>query len=153
MIEIKAYIYYPETGQVYSKYLNRNLAIHKGNEYIRIVVDGKMKKAHRYFYELYHNLCVHPNYQIDHINRNKLDNSIENLRILSRPENQQNRDKQINSTSGLKGVHWHKRVNKWQASIGINGKKIHLGYYDSEEIAYEVYLNYCHDNGISLDWY
>jgi len=70
---------------------------------------------------------------IDHINGDKLDNRVENLRITTHQGNQQNQTK-------AKGYYWNNEKNKWRASIGINGKLIHLGYYDTEEEAHEAYL-------------
>ena len=51
----------------------------------------------------------------DHINRNKLDNRKENLRVATRSQNNMNRKKRINCTSKYKGVSWHKQRKKWQA--------------------------------------
>jgi len=69
---------------------------------------------------------------VDHINNNSLDNRIENLRILTQKENTFNRT--------AKGYHWHKRRNKWQAQITINGKKKHLGLFTEEADARNAYL-------------
>jgi hypothetical protein len=68
--------------------------------------------------------------QIDHISRNKLDNSIENLRLVTHQENQFNRD--------AKGCSFNK--GKWVAYIKINGKQIHLGRYNTQEEAHNKYL-------------
>lgn len=77
----------------------------------------------------------------DHINNNGLDNRRENLRICSRSQNQANRNKQYNNTSGYKGVSWHKWKRKWQALIGINNKWKHLGYYLTKQQAALAYNN------------
>lgn len=66
---------------------------------------------------------------VDHINKNTLDNSKENLRVCPASENQRNRGKQQNNTSGFKGVYFHKACNKWCARIGIENKKLHLGLF------------------------
>lgn len=76
-----------------------------------------------------------PEMQTDHINNDSLDNRCENLRTATASENQHNKSKQANSTSGYKGVVWHPRVKKWQARIKINGKRISLGYFDNKKDA------------------
>lgn len=77
---------------------------------------------------------------IDHINRNPLDNRRSNLRICTHQQNQCNRGKQSNNTSGFKGVCWHKGNQKWVAEIRINGKCKHLGYFDDPEEAHQTYI-------------
>ena len=75
---------------------------------------------------------------VDHINRNPLDNRRENLRICTQQENQFNHSIQSNNTSGIPGVVWHKRNNKWIAQIQINGKQKYLGSFKSKEEAAEA---------------
>lgn len=69
---------------------------------------------------------------IDHINKNSIDNRIENLRILTHQENQFN--------SRAKGYCWHKQTNKWQAGIRINGITTYLGLFTEEADARNAYL-------------
>ena len=76
---------------------------------------------------------------IDHINNDKLDNRLENLQIITHRENCHKRP--TLSTSKYIGVHYAKNRNKWIASIRINGKKIHLGYFINEEDASNTYNN------------
>jgi hypothetical protein len=68
--------------------------------------------------------------QIDHINNISDDDRWENLREVTKQQNQQNRGKQKINTSGYKGVYWHNKNKKWYAQIGINRKNIHLGFFD-----------------------
>lgn len=77
--------------------------------------------------------------QGDHINRNTRDNRRENLRPCSHMKNQWNRGIMRNNTSGLIGVGWHKRKKKWQATIKIEGKMTHLGYYTDKHDAARAY--------------
>lgn len=74
---------------------------------------------------------------IDHINGNKLDNRIENLRAVSRTENNQNRrTAQINNkTSGINGVYFDASRGKWAASLNLNGRKVFFERYDTKEAA------------------
>jgi len=68
---------------------------------------------------------------IDHINGCGLDNRKENLRFCTKAENNINRIKNINNTSGFKGVVWNKLSNKWQSQIKYNSKSIYIGTYDN----------------------
>lgn len=72
---------------------------------------------------------------VDHINGNKLDNRIENLRGATSLENNHNRCIAINNKSGIKGVSFSSQMNKWKTQITINYKQIHLGYYEDKDLA------------------
>ena len=74
-------------------------------------------------------------YEIDHINRNKLDNRKSNLRLATRSENKLNGNKYKNNTSGYKGVSWNQISKKWNARIMIRGSRINLGHYKNKQIA------------------
>lgn len=69
--------------------------------------------------------------EIDHIDNNGLNNCKENLRICSHYQNAFNRTKNSNNTSGHKGVHLHKPMNKWIAKIRVSHKAVHLGLFDN----------------------
>ena len=75
------------------------------------------------------------NMNIDHINGCTFDNRRSNLRITTRSENNKNRKKHANNSSGIAGVCWNKAKGKWKAYIKSQGRLIHLGYYDSLEEA------------------
>lgn len=75
----------------------------------------------------------------DHINGDKLDNRRENLRIATDVQNKYNRGMQRNNKSGFKGVTWHLARKRWRATIGVNGKPIHLGVFNTAEEAYQAY--------------
>lgn len=74
---------------------------------------------------------------VDHINGDKLDNRIVNLRICDSMQNQQNRAVHYNKK--FKGVSWHKRILKWQVSIRVNRQLKHVGYFDNEIEAAKQY--------------
>jgi hypothetical protein len=76
-----------------------------------------------------------PGQVVDHKNRNKLDNRLDNLRLCTQKENAQNSKDLINNTSGYKGVSWHKSAKKWEANIHIDNKKMYLGVYEDIEDA------------------
>ena len=81
--------------------------------------------------------------EVDHINGNKIDNRRENLRLCNRSENNRNKGKKSNNTSGFKCVCWHKRAGKWRVQIQVDGEKKHLGYFDDKLKAYEAYCEAC----------
>jgi len=71
----------------------------------------------------------------DHINGDRLDNRRSNLRLASAEVNAQNRLPNRRSMSGVRGVGWHARLGKWQASTHVNGRTIYLGVYETKEEA------------------
>jgi hypothetical protein len=72
---------------------------------------------------------------IDHINGDRTDNRRENLRRVNDFQNSQNQNISTRNTSGYKGVHWNKTVQKWQANIRAYGKQYFLGYFLNREAA------------------
>ena len=76
---------------------------------------------------------------VDHINRNGLDNRRENLRPASKMENARNRGPQVNNTSGFKGVTLYRYDDTWQAQIHVRGKNIYLGRFDDKVEAAKAY--------------
>lgn len=73
--------------------------------------------------------------QVDHIDNNKTNNSLTNLRWATQNENQYNRPIDIKNRSGVRGVHWSKRAKKWEAQIRIDGIKVYLGTFTNIEDA------------------
>ena len=79
---------------------------------------------------------------VDHINHNTLDNRKSNLRIVSPRENVLNSKSKSGSTSIYKGVSLRKTTGRFEAYIRTNGKRKHLGFYDTEEEAAKIYDQY-----------
>lgn len=77
--------------------------------------------------------------EVDHINRNTLDNRKSNLRKVTRAQNQHNR-------SNARGYTWCRRMKKWKASIRINGAATHLGYFETEAEASQAYVDATHQH-------
>lgn len=73
--------------------------------------------------------------EIDHINGNKSDNRICNLRDVTHKENGRNQSLSTRNTSNIQGVSWHKRHSMWQASIRVDGKTKYLGIFKNKEEA------------------
>jgi hypothetical protein len=71
-----------------------------------------------------------PEGEIDHIDGNRLNQSPDNLRVVTHQENHRNKKRRCDNTSGMMGVHGDKRRGKWHARIKLDGKRIHLGYFD-----------------------
>jgi hypothetical protein len=78
------------------------------------------------------------NMETDHIDGDKLNNRRSNLRVATRKNNNQNR-RAWGVTSKYKGVAWKKQTRKWCALIGVDKKRIHLGYFLSETDAALAY--------------
>jgi hypothetical protein len=74
-----------------------------------------------------------------HIDRDKTNNNLLNLRFCSHSENQRNHEIQRNNTSGYKGVSWSNKAKKWLSQIQINRKGTFLRYFNTKEEAYEAY--------------
>jgi hypothetical protein len=97
-------------------------------------INGHSFAAHRLAWKLV--TGRDPNVEIDHINGDRSDNRWSNLREVSRKVNRQNAQRNKNNTSGVPGVCWHKASKMWQAKIGHNYEKIHLGFFkDIQEAA------------------
>jgi len=92
---------------------------------------------HKIYYALYHGVYPEKPFIVDHKNRNKLDNSIENLRLCTYSDNLCNKIS-YNNTSGCKGVSWHNGTNKWRVALNYKKKKYNFGLYKSFEEAVKV---------------
>ena len=115
----------------------------KNGKYGQVKVSGKTEYIHRIIWEI-HNGKIPDGMEIDHINREKSDNRIENLRLVTRLENNQNWFKKFNKT-GLSGVYKspkkEKRKKMFYAEIFHNGKKKRLGRFICPIIAHVAYMN------------
>jgi hypothetical protein len=103
--------------------------------YSQLYVINKRRYHHRIIAACFLGLNIEDLTQtVDHINRNRSDNRVENLRIITAQQQQFNR--------GAKGYCWNKSHKKWAASIQINHKKIYIGYFETETEAHQAYLIY-----------
>lgn len=94
---------------------------------------GKMRLAHRVVWLIAYGEW--PEADIDHINGNRSDNRLSNLRAVPELVNSRNRTKPRNNVSGRVGVYWHKGKQKWAAQIGANMKKENLGDFCTRDEA------------------
>lgn len=96
-------------------------------------VHGVRYKAHRMAWLLVHGHW--PTDCIDHINGDRSDNRIANLRDVPKAVNARNAKRRVNCTSGATGVHWNRARQKWRAIIHYDKRCIHLGLFDTIEEA------------------
>ena len=106
--------------------------VHKGTGYVHIKIKAKAFKAHRLIF-LYH-YGYFPEF-VDHIDGNKQNNRIENLREASKQENCQNQKVRWTNSSGVKGVSWHKVNKKWKVALCKNYRSYYFGTYEDKELA------------------
>lgn len=132
--KVKKYSWYEnDEGYLISRINNKLVRMH------RLIMDVKDKKMIVY-----------------HINHNTLDNRKVNLRIASRSQNNMNKIRQSNNTSGVTGVTWDNKRKKWRAYIKVNSSQNELGYYDNFNDAVNARKNaedkyfgeYSYDNSI-----
>ena len=111
-----------------------------GKQYWRIWVLGQAIRANRLAWLLEKKQDPGIEFLVDHKNGNKLDNSIENLRLASEKKNNENRKKGSNNVTGYKGVYRTKsEANPFCARINVNKKDIYLGAFPTAELAAEAY--------------
>lgn len=109
-----------------------------GNGYLHVSIDGKNIGAHRIVWALANGRW--PDNFIDHINGERRDNRLCNLRDVTVQVNTQNRTKAASHNStGVLGVGYHKRAKKFYSSIKASDGAHHLGYFDTAEQASEAY--------------
>lgn len=112
--------------------------VSRADGYVHICVLGRKCLAHRLAWLMAHGRW--PSGQIDHINLNRSDNRIANLREATNAENGQNRTASKRNTSGFPGVSWCKSSRKWRAQIRVAGRsRIALGYFMRAEDAAAAY--------------
>ena len=114
----------------------------KGNKagYLRVSIFGKKYYAHRVVWALQYGRWPDEKDHIDHIDKNKTNNKVENLRCVSASHNHRNTKRQANNTSGQTGVCWVSARKKWMAYIKVKQKTKNLGYFSCFEEAKKVRL-------------
>lgn len=103
-------------------------------DYPKARILGRLTKAHHVVW-IYH-YGEWPKQHIDHINHDRTDIRLENLRLVTRKENSRNTSMSRRNKTGVTGVSWRKTNNKWYAQINSGIKqRVNLGYYDNIEDA------------------
>jgi hypothetical protein len=130
----KLYIKLEKNWRTLKKGEWKEVSIYENCCYNKIRIGNKCFQVHRIIGYLFLNLDMNNETQIiDHINRNKTDNRLENLRIVTTQQNGFNRE--------AKGYTFDKKNKKWRAHICINRKLIYLGLFNTEEEARQAYLD------------
>lgn len=112
--------------------VNRHQWRGDGKGYCTMQIGRKTYLLHRFIFE-------NPPAEIDHINQNKLDNRLCNLRAASHSQNEANKRKPRTNSSGYKGVRWHAKDRKWNARIKKDKIERHLGGFNTPEEAARAY--------------
>jgi hypothetical protein len=116
----------------------------KDNGYILMTVRGTRFLAHRLVWFWFYGEW--PEEELDHINQNKLDNRIENLRYGGKGINSKNTKQYNTNTSGCANVYWYTNWKKWVVRFGVNGYDKLIGAFDTFEEAVVCRNNYLVDN-------
>lgn len=135
-VELKKYLTYSD-GKLWWTKDGKRFGGRHNKGYWHGTLLGKRYLEHRLVW-LYHH-GEWPKDQIDHIDGNKLNNRLNNLREVSNQENQFNRKSVKDSSSKYKGVSWYPKYNKWLASYRLDKKKYFIGYYETEIEAAKAY--------------
>lgn len=130
------------TGVMISKSRGRRgmLAGCVNNAGYRVIrIDKKLYLLHRLAWLFIHGSW--PKYIIDHIDGNRLNNRLDNLRDLQKAQNHHNlKGPQKNSTTGFLGVTFNKHRKHFVAQIAINGRGIYIGSFATADAAHQAYL-------------
>jgi hypothetical protein len=150
-LELKSFLLYDDETGRFTWLQSRNngmlgkLAGSKnGDGYITISINNKRYQAHRLAF-LYMTGEFPPD-QVDHIDRNRANNAWKNLRQCSQAENSKNVLITKSNTSGYRGVTFSKKAKKWLAQGLLNGKRFHIGYYQTPELASAGYQEFAKAN-------
>ena len=130
----RLFIYDPKTGLVTRKVRtsnNVNIGDVVGSAhnmgYLTVQINKKVYLLHRIIWFMVYGKF--PENDIDHINGDRSDNRLSNLRDVCHKENLKNKRRQKNNKSGVVGVGWYNKLGKWKACIMVDGRTIHLGYF------------------------
>ena len=125
--ELKSKLNYDLNTGIFTWVKNGKIAGYaKKGGYIFIRLPNKLYRAHKLAWLYMYGEI--PSMEVDHINGNKHNNAIQNLRLSTSSENKYNAKLRKDSTSKVKGLHWYKKLKKWQINIQVNKKRLHLGY-------------------------
>ena len=109
-----------------------------GRGYLQVVLYKDKKKSDKLIHRLVAEAFLQDwdnSKDVDHINIDRLNNHVDNLRMASDSQNQRNRVSLKGSSSKYKNVYWDRRSGKWRVTIRVNGKKKHIGLFTNEEEA------------------
>ena len=124
-------LYWKENPKYHSK-KGQKVGYQTKKGYVKLGLHKVHYYVHRIIYLMHHKVCPA---QIDHIDNNKANNRIENLREATTQQNSCNEKLRSTNTSGVKGVYFNKRKQQWHARVSHFYKEIHVGYFKTLEEA------------------
>jgi hypothetical protein len=134
--------YDPETGHFYwldGRDVGHRAGTVQHNGYRAIMFNRRLLLEHRLVFAFVYGEW--PPLNVDHINGDRADNRIANLRCSTKSENSRNSKTWRTSECGLKGVsRADSKTEKWMARIKHNGKRVYLGVFDTPEEAHAAYV-------------
>tara|TARA_R100000951_G_C2640464_1_gene180763 strand:+ start:148 stop:663 length:516 start_codon:yes stop_codon:yes gene_type:complete len=137
----KLFSYNAESGALYRKMCSGKLkeagTLNQG--YIRVSVVRNVFAAHRLCWKICHKKDIPVGYEVDHINQDRSDNRISNLRLVTQSQNMRNKTRYRSNKSGLVGVavrnDMREGTKRWRAQINVNGENIKLGSFKTKDEA------------------
>lgn len=111
-----------------TRYAGKKAGTPCAHKYLKCAIDKSRYAIHRLMWYV-HNGPIPNNLEIDHINGNRQDNRLQNLRLATDQQNGMNRGLSIRNKSGHSGVYWNGKREKWTAKIRVSGRLIDLGEY------------------------
>lgn len=141
---VDAFDYDREAGKLYwkhrdgsspqwnGKWAGKEAGSVSSNGYLLARINGESHLVHRIIW--FREYGAWPQ-EIDHVDQCRTNNRMDNLREVDRTINSQNHGIPSNNSSGHVGVHFFKRTSQWAAYIGVNGKRINLGYFSTADEA------------------
>lgn len=135
----KMFSYDPETGKLVRKFRSgEKEAGFLSGDYLRVSINHKIYLVHRLVWKMV--TGEEPVGYIDHIDGNRFNNAWANLRDVTHDQNMWNAKLFHNNTSGYRGVSFIQSHGMWRAAISVNGKKKHIGYFDTAEAAHVAFV-------------
>lgn len=137
--------YEPETGRFtwLRNWKGRTVRIgapagcRRSDGYVRITIDGMSDYAHRWAWRFV-NGPIPRDMEIDHIDHDPSNNTIRNLRLVTRSGNRKNRSRDSRNKSGVNGVYWSENAKAWAVQIRSERKTKHIGYFKDLKKATEA---------------
>jgi hypothetical protein len=113
--------------------------------YVRVKILGRLQYAHRVIWVMHYG-PIPEGMLVDHRDRNRTNNNIQNLRLASRSLNGFNRSAYVRKPSGYCGIHWNSQIGKWRAMGYSKGRAVYLGVHDDKNVL--VWLVHLHNRGL-----
>jgi hypothetical protein len=128
--------YNPTTGSLRWKKNNKEAGYYDQRGYRCVIFNRRNYKTHRIVWKMYYG--EDPGPMLDHIDRNKSNNAINNLREVDNGQNMHNTGLRHDNKTGQRGVCWANHAKKWMVSCMKDNKRHNLGYYDDLDQAVKV---------------